>query len=74
MLHHVSLSRIIIKNQQLEYDIYEHDPDWITDGPWYNTYICEKLNVTVFEKYIRNTRTDIYNIICYTDAHDKQQP
>ena len=58
----------------MEYDIYEHKPDWITDGPWYNTSICKKVRGTVFEKYIRNARTNRYNLICSIDAHEKQQP
>ena len=46
---HVGLSWIIETNQQLEYDIYKHNPNWITDGPWYNTYICTKFHGTVLE-------------------------
>ena len=47
---------------------------WIIDGPWYNIYICTKLQRTVFEIYIINARTDRYNRICFIDAHEKQQP
>ena len=32
-----------------------------------------KLNGTVFEKYIRNERTNRYNIICSIYANNKQQ-
>ena len=39
--HHVGMSWIIEPNEQLNYDIYKHNPDWITDGPWYNKYICK---------------------------------
>ena len=74
VLHRVGLSWIIETNQQLEYDIYKHNPYWITDGLWYNTYICKKLHGTLFEKYIRNERIDIYNLICSIGAHEKQQP
>ena len=49
VLHHVGMSWIIENKQQLEYDIAKHNPDWITDVPWYNTYICRKLHGTVFE-------------------------
>ena len=49
----------------------KHNPYWLTNGPWYNTSICTKLHRTVFEKYITNARSDIYNIICYIDAHEK---
>ena len=41
---------------------------------WYNTYICTKLHGTVFAKYIRNARTDRYDIMCSIDAHDNQKP
>ena len=74
VLHHVVMSWIIETNQQLEYDIDKHNPDCITDGPWYNRYICTKLHGTVLEIYIRNSITNRYNILCYIDAHDKQQP
>ena len=74
VLHHVALSWIFESNQQLEYDIDKHNPNWFTNGTWYNTYICTKLNGTVFEKYIRNARTDRYNLMCYIDAHEKQKP
>ena len=49
VLQHVGLSWIIETNQQLEYDIHKHNPNWITDGPWYNTYICTKFHGTVLE-------------------------
>ena len=58
MLQNVGLSCIFKTNQQLEYDIYEYSPYWLTDGPWYNNYICKKIHGTVFEKYIRNAGTD----------------
>ena len=43
----------------------------MTGGPWYNTSICKKLNGKVFEGFIRNARTDRYNIMCSIDAHLK---
>ena len=42
----------------------------MTGGHWYNTYISKKLNRNVFEGFIRNTRTDRYNIMCAIDAHE----
>ena len=49
----------------------KYNSDWITDGPWYNTSICKKIYGKVFEGFIRNSRTERYNIICYIDAHKK---
>ena len=49
----------------------KHNPDWITGGPWYNTYICKKLHGKVFEEFIRNSRTERYNLMCSIDAHEK---
>ena len=46
----------------------------MTGGPWYNTSICNKLNGKVFEGFIRNARTDRYNIMCSIDAHEKEHP
>ena len=46
----------------------------MTGGPWYNTYICKKLHGNMCERFIRNTRTDRYNIICYIYAHYKEHP
>ena len=44
--------------------------DWLTVVPWYNTYICMKLNENLFEGFIINTRTDRYNIICSIDTYE----
>ena len=44
------------------------------NGPWYNTSICTKLHRTAFEKYIKNARTDRYNLVCFIDSHEKQHP
>ena len=43
--------------------------DCMTDGPWYNTSICKKLHGKVFEAFIRNARTDRYNIMCSIDTY-----
>ena len=42
----------------------KHNPYRITGGPWYNTYICKKLHGKMFEGYIRNAITEIYNLVC----------
>ena len=46
--------------------------EWMTGGPWYNKYICNKLHEKVFEGFIRNARTDRYNIMCSINAHEKE--
>ena len=74
LLRHEGLSQIISSNKQVEYYIKENNPDWLNKGPWYNTSICSKLNGTVFEDYIRNARTYIYNSMCYITAHYKLLP
>ena len=58
MLHHVGMSWIIETNKHLEYDIDKHNPDCITSGPWYNTYVCKKIHETMFENSIINAITD----------------
>ena len=40
-------------------------------GPWYNMYICTKLHGKLFERFIRNERTDRYNIMCSIDAYEE---
>ena len=42
----------------MKYEIEENNPDWLNKGPWYNTVICSKWNGTVFEDFIRDSRTD----------------
>ena len=51
--------------------MYKYNSDWMTGCPWYNTYICKKLHGNVFEEFIRNARTDRYNIIWDIDSHEK---
>ena len=46
--------------------------DWMTGGPWYNTYICKKLHGKLFEVFIINAITDRYNIMCYNDAYERE--
>ena len=71
LLHHVGKSCIIETNKNLEYDTDKHNSDWITCGLWYNTFICKRLHGKIFEEFIRNTRTDRYNFMCYIDAYKK---
>ena len=48
----------------------KHNSDWMTGGTWYNTSICKNIHGNVFEVFIRNARTDRYNIMCDIDAHE----
>ena len=68
----MGLSLIISSNNQIKYETETNNPDWLNKGPCYNTAICYKLHGTVFENFIRNSRTDRYNIMCSVTAHDKQ--
>ena len=52
----------------------KYNSEWMTCGPWYNTSIFKKLNGKLFEGFIRNARTDRYNIMCPIDAHEKEHP
>ena len=71
VLKHVGTSWIIETNKHLVCDMEKHNPDWVTIGPWYNTFISKKLHGKVFEELINNSRTDIYNLMCSIDAHKK---
>ena len=63
----------IIENyKQLKYDMDIQNSDWLTGGPWYNTYICNKLYGKLFEGFIINARTDRYHIMCSIDAYEKE--
>ena len=46
----------------------KYNSEWMTGGPWYNTFICKKLYGKVFKGFIINARTDRYNIMCSIDA------
>ena len=72
VLHLVGISWIIKTNQHLEYDMDKHDSTWITDGPWYNIFICKKIHGKMFEEFIRNKITDRYNPMCSIDANEKR--
>ena len=72
MLHHVGMLWIIEIHEQLQYDMDKQNSEWMTCGPWYNTYIYKNLHGKVFEEFIRNARTDRYNIMCSIGAHEKK--
>ena len=69
MLHHVGILWIIQTHEQLQYYMDKHNSEWMTGGPWYNTYICNKLHGKLCEGFTRNARTDRYNIMWSIDAH-----
>ena len=72
MLHHIGMIWIIENNEDLKYYMDIKNSDWMTGGPWYNTYICKKLHGQVFEAFIINARTDRYNIMCYIDSYERE--
>ena len=72
MLQNVGMLWIIETNEQLKYDMDKNNSEWMTGGPWYNKYICKKLHENLFEGFIRNTRTDRYNIMCFIDSQKKE--
>ena len=73
VLHHVGLLWIITSNNKIKYKTEENDPDLLTKGLCYNTTICSKFHGTVFEVFIRNSRTDRYNMMCFITSHDRQK-
>ena len=68
ILHHVGMLWIIENHKQLKYDMDIQSSDWMTGGPWYNTYICKNLHGKLFEVFIINARTERYHIMCSIDA------
>ena len=72
MLHHVDMLWIIENHEYLKYDMEIQNPDWLTGGPWYNTSIFKKLHGKLFEVFIRNSRTDRYNIMCSIDEYERE--
>ena len=55
-------------------NFYNHDNvGWFEKGPWHNKNICYKLYGTTFEGFIKQARTDMYNIMCYLVAQDRLQ-
>ena len=75
IFHHVGVSWIISSNNEMKYEIYKSSYQyWFDKGPWYNTDICSRLHVNLFEEFITHAITDIYNLMCSLVAHDKKQP
>ena len=72
MLHHVDMLWIVENKEQLKYDMEIHNSDWLTGGPWYNTYICKKLHGKLFDGFIINARTDRYNTMCSIDKYERE--
>ena len=58
----------------MKYEIDEsNNQDWFNKGSWYNTDICPRLHVSLFEYFITHARIDIYNLMCSLVAHEKQK-
>ena len=75
IFHHVGMSWIISSNDEMKYGMAKNNnKDCLNKGPWYNTDICSRLNGSLFEYFITNSRTDRYNIMCSLFAHDKKIP
>ena len=58
----------------MEFDTKENIPYWLNEDPKYNRAICSKLHGTMFDYFIRNTRTDRSKFRWSIIAHDKQNP
>ena len=73
ILHHVRMSWIVSSNKEMKYknDKINHQY-WFNKGPWYNTEICSRLHIILFEYFITHSRTDRYNIMCSLVSHDKK--
>ena len=69
MLYHIGMIWMIPNHEDLKYDMELQNSDWMTGGPWYNTYICKKLHGKLFVVFIINARTDRYSIMCSIDAN-----
>ena len=72
MLHHVGMLWIIENHEELKYYMDMQNSDCLTGGPWYNTYICNKLHGKLFEGFIINEITDRYNIMCSIYAYERE--
>ena len=69
------MSWIISSSKEINYEMDENNhQDCLNKDPWYNTSICLKLHGSMFEYFITQAGTDIYNIMCSLVAHDKMQP
>ena len=75
MLHHVGMSWIISSKEEMDYDNFTNSKNlgWFDTGPWHKKNICSKLYGTTFEGFIKQDRTDRYNIMCSLVAHDRMQ-
>ena len=75
MLHHVGMSWMISSKKEMDYDNFTNTKNlvWFETGPWQNKNICSKLYGTTFEGFIKQDRTDRYNIMCSLVAHDRLQ-
>ena len=70
LLHHVGTTWVICSNEEILYEVDEINyPDWLNKGPWYNTYICSRLNGSCFEDFISHARTDRSNLLCSLVPH-----
>ena len=59
----------------MDYDNFTNSKylGWFDTGPWHNKKKCSKLYGTTFEGFIKQARTDRYNIMCSLVAHDSIQ-
>ena len=75
MLHHVGMSWMITSKKGMDYVnfSYRDNVGWFDKGPWHNKNICSKLYGTTFEGFIKQARTDRYNIMCSLVANDRLQ-
>ena len=75
MLHHVGMSWMISSKKDMDYENFSNrdNVDWFDKGPWHNKSICSKLYGTTFEGFIKQARTDRYNIMWSLVAHDRLQ-
>ena len=75
MLHNVGMSWMNSSKKEMDYDNFSNHENvgWFETGPWHNKNICSKLYGTTFEGFIKQARTDRYNIMCSLVAHDRLQ-
>ena len=67
VLKHVGTSWIIETNKHLVCDMEKHNPDWVTIGPWYNTFISKNY----MEKNLLIIQEQTYIISCVLLMHIK---
>ena len=51
-------------------NVNNNNQDWLNKVPWYNTDICSRLHVSLFEDFITHAITNRYIIMCYLVAND----